>query len=337
MRTATKQPLVPASGIWYAIHTPGHNKHNSNQSNRVPAVTFIDPATDEIALDAQTKYFHYLSTTGIAGLIVLGSNAEAFLLTPSERRTLISNARAAIGPSFPLMAGVSGNSTKQVLENIKEAVEAGADYGLLLPASYFGKATTPSVIERFYTEVAEKSELPIVIYNFPGVCNGVDLDSDMIAKLAKKLPGKIVGVKLTCGSVAKVMRLAAVLPKSEFANFGGQSDFLIGGLASGSSGCICAFGNVMPKSIVKIYNLYQEGKVEEAMQLHQKAALAEQSIKSGIAATKYAASLHTAKAAGIANAEQLLKPRTPYEAPGEAAKKMIRDTTEAMGQIESSL
>ncbi|QDS70212.1 hypothetical protein FKW77_006936 [Venturia effusa] len=319
MTATAKQPLVPASGIW------------------VPAVTFIDPAIDEVALDAQTKYFRYLSSTGIAGLIVLGSNAEAFLLTPSERRALIANARAAIGPSFPLMAGVSGNSTKQVLENIKEAVEAGADYGLLLPASYFGKATTPSVIERFYTEVAEKSQLPIVIYNFPGVCNGVDLDSDMIAKLARKLPGKIVGVKLTCGSVAKVMRLAAVLPKNEFATFGGQSDFLIGGLASGSSGCICAFGNVMPKSIVKVYNLYREGKIEEAMQLHQKAALAEQSIKSGIAATKYAASLHTARAAGIAHAEELLKPRTPYEAPGEAAKKTIRDTTEEMGRIEASL
>jgi len=94
---------------------------------------------------------------------------------------------------------------------------------------------------------------------------------------------------------------------------------------------------VMPKSIVKIYNLYQEGKVEEAMQLHQKAALTEQSIKSGIAATKYAASLHTAKAAGIANAEELLKPRSPYEAPSGAVKKMIKETTEVMGQIESSL
>lgn len=300
-------------------------------------MTFIDPATDELDFDAQTKYFHYLSTTGIAGLIVLGSNAEAFLLTPEERRALISNARHAIGPLFPLMAGVSGYSTKQVLENIKEAVEAGADYGLLLPAAYFGKATTPAVIERFYTDVAEKSDLPIIIYNFPGVCNGVDLDSDMVAKLARKLPGKIVGVKLTCGSVAKVMRLAAVLPKSEFATFGGQSDFLIGGLASGSSGCICAFGNVMPKSIVKIYNLYQEGKIEEATQLHRMAALAEQAIKSGIAATKYAASLHTAKAAGIANAEELLKPRIPYEAPSDAVKKMIRETTQAMGEVESNL
>jgi 4-hydroxy-2-oxoglutarate aldolase len=235
------------------------------------------------------------------------------------------------------MAGVSGNSTKQVLENIKEAIEAGADYGLLLPAAYFGKATTPAVVERFYTEVAERSDLPLVIYNFPGVCNGVDLDSDLITNLAKKLPGKIVGVKLTCGSVAKVLRLSASLPKTSFANFGGQSDFLIGGLASGSSGCICAFGNVMPKSIVRIYNLYQEGKMEEAMELHRKAALAEQAIKSGIAATKYAASLHTAKAAGIENAEELLNPRSPYEAPGEEAKKIIREMTEEMGEIEDKL
>lgn len=336
MNMSRKKSLVPASGIW-SVFFPLLKPRILNQSNRVPAVTFINPVTDEIDFDAQTKYFRYLSTTGIAGLIVLGSNAEAFLLTPSERRALISTARAAIGPSFPLMAGVSGNSTKQVLENIKEAVEAGADYGLLLPAAYFGKATTPAVIERFYTEVAEKGALPIVIYNFPGVCNGVDLDSEMIVKLAKKLPGKIVGVKLTCGSVAKVTRIAAALPKSDFANFGGQSDFLIGGLASGSSGCICAFGNVMPKTIVKIYELYQEGKFEEAMQLHKKAALAEQSIKSGIAATKYAASIHTAQAAGIVNAEEFLKPRAPYEAPSDAAKKMIQDTTRAMGQIKASL
>jgi len=235
------------------------------------------------------------------------------------------------------MAGVSGHSTKQVLEFISDAADAGADYALLLPASYFGKATTPGVIERFYDDVASKSQLPIVIYNFPGVCNGVDLDSDLITRLAKRWPEKIVGVKLTCGSVAKITRLAAVLPASEFATFGGQSDFLIGGLAAGSSGCICAFGNVLPKSIVKQYTLYQEGNLKEAMQLHQKAALAEQAIKSGIAATKYAASLSTAKAAGIKDAEKLLKPRTPYEEPSEAAKKSIKGQIEEMVKVEESI
>ncbi|KAK3060159.1 hypothetical protein LTS18_009178 [Coniosporium uncinatum] len=319
MNGTRSAPKVPASGVW------------------TPAVTFFDPQNDEVDHEAQSKYFAYLSKTGLAGLIVLGSNAESFLLTTSERKSLIQTARKAVGDSYPLMAGVSGHSTKQVLEYISDAADAGADYALLLPASYFGKATTPSVIERFYDDVASNSQLPIVIYNFPGVCNGVDLDSDLITRLAKRWSDKIVGVKLTCGSVAKITRLAAVLPASEFATFGGQSDFLIGGLASGSSGCICAFGNVLPKSIVKQYTLYQEGKFKEAMELHQKAALAEQAIKSGIAATKYAASLSTAKAAGIKNAEKLLKPRTPYEEPSEAVKKSIKGQIEEMIKVEESI
>jgi 4-hydroxy-2-oxoglutarate aldolase len=69
----------------------------------------------------------------------------------------------------------------------------------LLPAAYYGPATSKAVVEAFYDEVAQQSSLPIVIYNFPGICNGVDLDSVTISTLAKRNPGKIVGVKLTCG------------------------------------------------------------------------------------------------------------------------------------------
>ena len=191
-------------------------------------MTFFDRDTDELDLPSQTQFFSYLSKTGLTGLVILGTNAEAFLLTREERKILIATARATVGEHFPIIAGVGGHSTKQVLEHIADAAEAGADYVLVLPPAYFGKATTEVVIRRFFGDVAEKSALPVVIYNFPGVCNGVDLDSDLIADLAKEY-ANIVGVKLTCGSVAKIVRLAAELPKEEFAVFGGQSDFLIGG------------------------------------------------------------------------------------------------------------
>lgn len=97
-----------------------------------------------------------------------------------------------------------------VLENIDDAVKAGADFALVLPPAYFGKATTPAVISSFFDDVANHSPLPIVIYNFPGVCNGVDLDSDMITAIAKK-HSNVVSVKLTCGSVAKVSYSSASL------------------------------------------------------------------------------------------------------------------------------
>ncbi|OAK98487.1 dihydrodipicolinate synthetase [Phaeosphaeriaceae sp. SRC1lsM3a] len=310
-------PRVPASGVW------------------CPAVTFFT-AKDMLDLEAQATYFSYLSTTGLAGLVILGTNAETFLLTREERKSLIATARQAVGPFFPLMAGVGGHSTAQVLEFINDATDAGADSVLLLPPAYFGSATTLAVLEKFFGQVADASPLPVVMYNFPGVCNGVDLDSAFITTMAQRHPN-IVGVKLTCGSVAKITRLAAVLPKDKFAVFGGQSDFIIGGLSSGSSGCIAAFANVFPKTISRIYELAQAGRTSEALLLHQKAALAEQPIKAGIAATKYAAAIHSATYAGIKDAAARLRPRNPYVEPGEAIKQRVRSTMAEVARIEQSL
>jgi 4-hydroxy-2-oxoglutarate aldolase len=318
-QSRAKAPHIPPSGVW------------------VPAVTFFDPSTDTLDLASQKQYYAYLSTTGLAGLVILGTNAEAFLLTREERRILIATAREAVGPSYPLIAGCGAHSTAQVLELISDAYAAGADYALVLPAAYFGKASTPAVIENFFVHVAQKSPLPIVIYNFPGVCNGVDMDSELIARIAKR-SRDVVGVKLTCGSVGKITRLAATFAPSEFAIFGGQSDFLIGGLAAGSAGCIAAFGNVFPKSIVRIYDLWMQGKVEEARVLHGKAALAESPVKAGIAAVKFAsAAVGAARAAGIEGAGGNLAPRRPYEPLGEAAKEGIRSAMAEMAEIEASL
>ncbi|KAI3401424.1 hypothetical protein diail_11508 [Diaporthe ilicicola] len=74
-----------------------------------------------------SKYYTYLSKTGLAGLVILGTNAEAFLLTREECKTLIAMARKAIGPDFPIMAGVGAHATKQVIEHIDDAAEVGAN------------------------------------------------------------------------------------------------------------------------------------------------------------------------------------------------------------------
>lgn len=309
----------PAPGVW------------------CPAVTFYEPSSGTLDLDAQKKYFQYLSKTGLVGLVILGSNAEAFLLTRDERVALMKAAREAVGPDYPLMIGVSGFSVAQVLENIGDAISAGANYGLLLPASYYGAATSKEVVTGFYNEIAQRSELPIVIYNFPGICNGVDLDSNTIAELAQKNTGKIVGVKLTCGSVAKITRLAAELPSESFSTYAGQADFLVGGLAVGSAGCVSAFSNIFPKTISKIYDLYTSGKPQEALELHRKAALAETPIKSGIASTKYAVSQYSAVAAGIENPEEKLAPRKPYLPVGDAVKTNVKSRMDAVAEIEKAL
>lgn len=320
------QPHVPPAGVW------------------CPAVTFFHHETDSLDLASQSQYFAYLSKTGLTGLVILGTNSEAFLLTREERSQLIASARAAVGPGYPLMAGVGAHSTKQTLELAQDAAAAGANYLLVLPPAYFGKATNMSVVKRFFSEVAAKSPLPVVVYNFPGVCNGVDMDSETITAVVRESAAShpsgrsnVVGVKLTCGSVGKITRLGATFAPDEFATFGGQSDFLIGGLAAGSAGCIAAFANVFPKTASRIYALYQKGQTNEALKLQQQAALAESPIKSGIASTKYAVACYSAPSAGIQGAEEKLLPRHPYEGVGEPAKNAIHKVMSEVARIEQTL
>lgn len=326
MGSQSTLPRVPPHGVW------------------CPAITFFNHATDEVDLASQAQYFSHLAHSGLAGIVVMGTNSEAFLLTREERSQLIATARKAVGPDFPLMAGVGAHSTKQTLELARDAAEAGADYLLVLPPAYFGKATTMTTVKRFFSEVAAKAPLPVVIYNFPGVTNGVDIDSETITAIvresaAQRGDGKsnVVGVKLTCGSVGKITRLAATHAPEEFSTYGGQSDFLIGGLAAGSAGAIAAFANVFPRLASEIYRLYKEGKFEEATRLQRKAALAESPCKSGIASTKYAVSCFSAQLAGIQDAEEKLRPRHPYEPPGEGVKKNVKEVMAEAAGLEIQL
>lgn len=299
----------------------------------VPAITFYQRNADKLDLDAQAKYYKYLASTGLQGLVILGTNAETFLLTREERKTLLQLARASIPASCPIIAGVSGHSTAQALEFIADAYEAGSDYVLLLPCAYFGKQTSNAVIKDFYKQVASESPLPIILYNFPAVCSGVDMDSDLIAEIAHENEN-VVGVKLTCGSVAKIARLAAVFEPSRFAVFGGQSDFLLGGLAVGSAGCIAAFANVFPQSVARLYQLWKAGRYEEALALQKTLSLAESPTKAGIANTKYAAAIMTAPRAGIHDAAYLLRPRRPYQEPTADQEARIRRTMEPIAKLE---
>jgi 4-hydroxy-2-oxoglutarate aldolase len=94
-------PRVPPTGVW------------------APAVTAFNQESDTIDIETAKKYYAYLSRSGLAGLVILGTNAETFLLTREERAQLIKAAREAVGPDYPIMAGVSGHSTKQVMSPSK--------------------------------------------------------------------------------------------------------------------------------------------------------------------------------------------------------------------------
>lgn len=131
--------------------------------------TYEATPEQDIDLEASYLYFSYLIRSGIQGLVLAGTTAEAVLLSPSERQDLTRVARKAaldLGfPSFPLVAGISGHSTRESISLAKDAKAAGADFALLLPPCFWSKAVTKDVILGYYREVADVSPIPVVVYN----------------------------------------------------------------------------------------------------------------------------------------------------------------------------
>ena len=145
------------------------------------------------------------------------------------------------------------------------------------------------VIYKFFDDVAKASPLPIILYNFPGVTSGIDLDSDTVINLAKENPN-IVGLKLTCGNMGKLQRIAhdPVIGK-RFAPFAGKTDFMLHGLVGGSHGVIAATANLVPKVHVEMLRLYDEGKLKEAQELQTRFSRADWAlVQLGVAGLKAA-------------------------------------------------
>lgn len=115
------------------------------------------------------------------------------------------------------------------------------------------------------SKVADGSPIPTMIYNFPTVTAGQDLDSDIITTLGAH--PNIVGTKLSCGNIGKLQRLTSSLSPTKFATFPGKSDVFLQGLYSGSAGVIGALPNVAPKAHTLLFRLYRDGDYAEAAKL----------------------------------------------------------------------
>jgi 2-keto-3-deoxy-L-rhamnonate aldolase len=118
----------------------------------------------------------------------------------SERVLLVSSIRKTLdneGIKIPLIVGCGQQSKRATLQTIKEAKGAGGDFALVLPPSYWPTAMTKGNVTGYFKELADDSEMPILVYNFPLVANGIMVDSDQLIELAQH--DNIVGCKLTCG------------------------------------------------------------------------------------------------------------------------------------------
>lgn len=246
----------------------------------VPTVCFFDPNTEEVDTASVARHAVRLAQAGVTGLATQGSNGEAVHLTNAERCLVTVTTRKALNEAgysrMPIIVGCGAQSTRETIRLCGEAWESGGDYALVLPPSYYATLFAPSsrTILDYFTTVADASPVPLIIYNFPGAVNGLDLSSDLIVKLSKH--PNIVGVKLTCGNTGKLNRVVAATRKltegydakrPEFLVLAGSADFSIQSLVAGGHGILAGLANIAPKACIKTIELYESGKYAEAQEM----------------------------------------------------------------------
>lgn len=278
-----------------------------------PTTTFFSPDTEDLDTPAIRHHAVRLAKAGLAGLVALGSNGEAVHLSREERKTAIHETRSALVEAgyqnVPVIAGASENSVRGTIDLCKDAADAGAEYGLILPPSYYrGITGSEQTLYEFFTAVADSSPIPIVLYNYPGAAAGIDMDSDLIIRISQH--PNIVGTKFTCANSGKLTRvshaldaitlaspLAATKKKRStktaenhpYVTFGGMADFALQTMVSGGSAILAGSSNVIPRLSVHVFNLWNEGRLDEAIQVQGLLSDADWVLtKYGVAGTKSA-------------------------------------------------
>ncbi|KAH6609253.1 dihydrodipicolinate synthetase family [Trichoderma cornu-damae] len=234
----------------------------------VPTVAFFTPE-DTIDEETTARHAKRLVEAGVTGIVTHGSNGEAVHLDHAERQLVNRITRSTIDAAgqsgMPLIVGCGSQSTRETVQLCREAAESGGTHALVLPPAYYGSLLPTALIVNHFKAVADASPIPLLIYNFPGACSGLDLSSDTILALAEH--PNIVGVKLTCGNTGKLARVVAGTRGTAFRTFGGSADFAIQTLAVGGHGVIAGLANVAPKACAEVMRLWREGRTEEATSL----------------------------------------------------------------------
>src|SRR6266478_690631 len=144
------------------------------------------------------------SRTPVAGLVVLGSTGEAILLSDEERRAVLRTAREASANHKVLIAGTGIESARDTLLLTEYAADLGYDVAMVRTPHYYKSQMKPANMLAFYRTVADRSPLPVIIYNFPQA-TGYDIPAEIVIELADH--PNIIGIKESSGNLDKVKQL----------------------------------------------------------------------------------------------------------------------------------
>lgn len=217
---------------------------------------------ESINTDELCRQIDRLIEGGVHGIFPFGTNGEGYILDENEKTEILEAAVSHVKGRVPVYAGSGCISTRDTIRMSRKAQELGADVLSIITPS-FAVASQKELYDH-YVEVAKHVDIPIVLYNIPAR-TGNKLLPETVGRLAKDVD-VIIGVKDSSGdweNLKAYIHLADELDK-KFYVLSGNDSLILSCLKEGGCGGIAGCSNVYPGVLSSIYNLFMEGRLEEA-------------------------------------------------------------------------
>tara|TARA_R110002072_G_scaffold261258_1_gene419882 strand:+ start:34527 stop:35402 length:876 start_codon:yes stop_codon:yes gene_type:complete len=232
-------------------------------------VALITPFKKDFSVDVDglKNVVNYSIENGIDYLVVLGTTAESATLSKEEKQLVIDTVVATNSGRLPLVLGIGGNNTQQVIDEMKTR-DLSAFTAILSVSPFYNKPTQEGIYQHF-AAIAKAAPKPIILYNVPGRTASNVLPETVI-RLANDFEN-IVAVKEAAGDIVQVMRLIDGCRK-DFRVISGDDVITLPSVLAGGSGVISVIGQGFPKEFSEMVRLGLDGKVADAYKLHYKIA-----------------------------------------------------------------
>lgn len=230
-------------------------------------VALVTPFTKSKDIDypALRKVIDHVVDNGADFLVALGTTGETPTLSSEEKNSLKVFIKEAAGGRIPLVLGIGGNNTAEIVCQLKEDDLTGYS-AILSVVPPYNKPSQEGIYCHFKA-IAEASPLPVILYNVPGR-TGVNMTADTTLRLAREVPG-IIGIKEASGNIHQIQRLLREKPDG-FTVLSGDDGMTYPLMTLGAQGVISVLGNAYTKDFSEMVHLCLEGNYIEAVDYHFK-------------------------------------------------------------------
>jgi 4-hydroxy-tetrahydrodipicolinate synthase len=224
-------------------------------------VALVTPFKKDFSVDIEAlqRIVNFSIDGGVEYLVVMGTTAENATLTQSEKELVIKTVIETNKGRLPLVLGVGGNNTMQLVEELKTG-DFSAFEAILSVSPYYNRPTQEGIYQHFKA-IAEASPLPVILYNVPGRTSSNMLPSTVV-RLANDF-SNIVAIKEAAGDVVQAMQLIKNAPK-DFLVISGDDMIALPIVLAGGAGVISVIGQGFPKEFSEMIRLGLNKKVTEA-------------------------------------------------------------------------